>query len=46
MKKNNIFVMWRGRGLYMALALKLRNAGLNPAGLSKFSYSTPQTLIA
>lgn len=46
MKKIYIFVMWRGRGLYMALALKLRNAGLNPAGLSKFSYSNPQTLIA
>lgn len=38
--------MWRDRSLYKALARKLRNAGLNPAGLSHFSYSNPQILVA
>lgn len=47
MKKSNIFDMWRDRGLFMTLVLRLYTAGSNPTGLSNFSYSNnPQNLIA
>lgn len=45
MKKNNIFVKWRDRGLFMALRSIGCEAGSNPVGLS-FSLYNSQTLIA